>query len=321
MAPRVPGHLTRFLRDAGLVEWHEATVVSAPVDPDWCRVLHVVAQLEADTAISAQHAHTLGIDRTADVAAFLPVWTAEEAAHAAAIRAVLERQVYEAPTAAPGSIARRRRTVARLPRRAIGRLRPIGVLYGVLGAAAEYVTVLVYGELATRVEDPAVVALLREIARQERRHCAFFRGLARQRAGALSRVEAQLARRVLMAMWEPPGVPSLGLTVWRETFAPLLEDPRLRERVLGMDRVVDSVPGLEDLGLMERFLTDRQVTGTRSTQDGSPWKKPRRKASTFSNALAPVPAETLSRSRKMRNDWIASSRSPAERVRPSPFGS
>lgn len=257
MTARLPDHAARFLRDAGPVEWDDSILAAARVDPGWCRVLHVVAGLEADTAITAGHARTTGIDRADDLAAFLPAWADEEAEHARAISALLAHQAYEAPVPAPAAIARHRRVAARVPRSVLGRLRVTGLVYCTLGAAAEYVTVVVYRALAAQIGDPAVTSLLRDIERQERRHCAFLLTAARRRAHGLSPMEARVARRVLRTMWEPPGVPSLGLPVWRAAFAPFLVDAHLRARVREMDRVVDAVPHLDGLGLMDRFLREQ----------------------------------------------------------------
>ena len=98
----------------------------------------------------------------------------------------------------------------------------------------------------------------REITRPERRHCAFLLTAARERGGAISSVEARLTRWVLEEMWEPPGVPSLGLDhVARPAFAPFIDDTTLRARVAEMDRIVDAIPHLADLHLMQRFLEQR----------------------------------------------------------------
>jgi rubrerythrin len=250
----LPEHATRFLREAGPVPWNEAACARARVDPQVSRILHVVAQLEADTAITTQHAHTLGIDRGADIAAFLRQWAAEEAEHSRAISLLLQHQTYDPPVPAPPAIERHRRLVARIPRQALGRMRTTGLVYCTLGAAAEYVTVVIYRELVTMIADPAVAALLRAITSQERRHCAFFLTAARERARALSPVEARLTRWVLAEMWAPPGVPSLGLDTWRDAFAPFVEDAALRTRVEEMDRVVDTIPHLAGLHLMQQFL-------------------------------------------------------------------
>ena len=257
MTTGAPAHAARFLRDAGTVTWDEARLSGARLDPRVSRLLHVVAELEADTSITTRHAHTLGIDRATDVAAFLPQWAAEEAEHARAIRVLLRHQTYDPPRTASPSIQRHRRLVARVPRQMLGRLRATGLVYCTLGAAAEYVTVVVYRELVAMVDDPSVASLLREITRQERRHCAFLLAAARERGSALSPGEARLTRWVLTRMWEPPGVPSLGIDVWRDAFAPLIDDATLRARVEKMDRIVDTIPHLAGMHLMGRFLTER----------------------------------------------------------------
>lgn len=261
MSSALPEHAARFLRGAGLVRWNQSAFGTPRVGARWCRILHAVAGLEADTAITVRHAHTLGLDRHRDLAAFLPAWAVEEAEHARAIRALLAHELYEAPHAAPASIVRMRGLSARMPRRALGRWRPSGVVFGALGAAAEYVTVVVYHEVASQVGNPAVASLLREITKQERRHSAFFLTAARTRAAGMSTTEAWCARRVVASMWAPPGVPSLGLPVWLDTFAPLLGDEHLRARVREMDRIVDTIPGLEGLHLMNGFLAAHAPPG------------------------------------------------------------
>ncbi len=47
---------------------------------------------------------------------------------------------------------------------------------------------------------------------------------------------------------------SLGEVGWRDTPAPLLADVDVRARVEKMDRVLDSIPHLGGLRLMEAFL-------------------------------------------------------------------
>jgi hypothetical protein len=113
-----------------------------------------------------------------------------------------------------------------------------------------------YTELAKLVEQPAVVSLLRAITRQERGHFAFFLAAARARAETMSRFNGLRARRILGSVWEPVGVPSLGIPLWRTIFAPLVRNADFCARLEGMDRVVDTIPHLEGLNLMRTFLQD-----------------------------------------------------------------
>lgn len=57
-------------------------------------------------------------------------------------------------------------------------------------------------------------------------------------------------------MWEPIGVPSLGRPVWERLFGEWMRDEDFVARITMMDRVVDSIPHLCELHLMESFLQE-----------------------------------------------------------------
>ncbi len=228
-------------------------MASCRIEQEQCGILHVAALLERDTDISARQARSLGIDCSPDVGAFLPVWEAEEAEHTA-LRFLLAHQTYTHPQSRPKAIPLRRRRVARVPLRALRCLPQVGFVFCALGAAAEYVTIVTYSELAGAVEHPVAASLIHDIARQEGRHLAFFLAAARARGVAMSPASGRLARRALEVLWEPVGVPSLGLSAWRTIFARFLERDHLRTRVQVMDRVVDTIPHLAGLNLMSNFL-------------------------------------------------------------------
>jgi len=250
-------YTSRFLSRSGLITWDRDALASCRIDEELCGILHVAALLEQDTDISARQARSLGIDCAPDVAEFLPVWESEEAEHARALRFLLAHQTYAHPQPRPKAIPLRRRWVARVPLTALRRLPQVGFVFCALAAAAEYVTIVTYMELAGVVEHPAAASLIRDIARQEGRHFAFFLAAARARGAALSPASGRLARRALEVLWEPVGVPSLGLPAWRAIFARFLERDDLRTRVQVMDRVVDTIPHLAGLYLMSDFLRER----------------------------------------------------------------
>jgi hypothetical protein len=249
-------HVDRFRAHAGLIVWDEDALARVQLAPDLARILHVAALLEEDTTITTRQGSSLGLDRFDDLAAFLPQWALEEDEHGRALRALLSHQVYEPPACRPASVPHRRRLVARMPVHLLGRVPSVPFVFCVLGAAAEYVATSLYAELAGRAATPPVEQLLRSIARQEARHFAFFLAAARLRGDAMSDLEGLLSRKVLGAVWEPIGVPTLGRAAWLETFADWLDDEHLRHRLEMMDRVVDSVPHLAGMHLMGTFLRD-----------------------------------------------------------------
>jgi rubrerythrin len=252
----LPAHAVRFQRQSGVITWDRGALSSCKLDEDISRILHAAALLEEDTAISSRQARSLGIDRSPDMAAFLTPWEQEEAEHARALRFLLAQQAYHPLRTTPTVVPFRRRCVARLPATALHRLPQTDLIFCALGAASEYVVVVTYTELAKRVQHPAAVSLLRAIARQEGRHFAFFLAAARHRAEALSTINGFLARKAFTSIWEPVGVPSLGLPTWRAVFAPLLANGDFCARVEVMDRVIDTIPHLGGLHLMENFLRD-----------------------------------------------------------------
>ena len=267
----LPSYATRYLRQSGAIRWDGEALSSAHLDEELCRILHVVALLEEDTAISARQGRSLGVDGAADIGAFLSAWEMEEAEHARAFRFLLARQTYPPPRPRPEMMSFRRCCLARLPAGAFRRFPQTEFVYCALGAAAEYVTIVTYSELAKLVDQSAVVALLRAIGRQEGRHFAFFVAAARVRGETMSSFNGRVARRVFGSIWEPPGVPSIGVDGWLDIFAPLGECGGFRGRIEHMDRVVDTIPHLEGLHLMSTFLdahvpaSDHQRTADRPT--------------------------------------------------------
>ncbi|MEY4371395.1 MAG: hypothetical protein RL219_164, partial [Actinomycetota bacterium] len=212
------GHLRRFEQQAGLIDWRDTGLERCVLDADRARILHVAAMLEEDTAITTAHARTLGLMRCPDIAAFLPQWEHEEHEHALALRFLLRDQHYRVPQPTTETISIRRRLIARLPAQPLALFPETAFLFCVLGAAAEYVATVMYSELA-KGSDPPVAALLRAIARQEARHFAFFEAEAKQRGAAMSALHGRVATRVLRAVWEPIGVPTLGIAAWSEVFS------------------------------------------------------------------------------------------------------
>ncbi len=251
-----PRYTASYLARAGAIAWDRDALSSCVLDRELCSILHTVALLEEDTAVSARQARSLGFVRSADVSAFLPMWEREEAEHGRALRFLLERQSYAQPKPAPRRTSLRRRGIALVPVTACRRFPQTELVYCAMGAAAEYVTIVAYTELAKMTDEPRVVSLLRAITRQEGRHFSFFLSAARVRAAKLSKRNGLIARRVFDALWEPPGVPSIGLAAWRSVFARFLVNEHFRERVQVMDRVVDTIPHFDGMHLMRTFLLD-----------------------------------------------------------------
>jgi hypothetical protein len=255
----LPVHALRFLRQSELIDWDTRVVQTCQLTRDVAHILHAAALIEQDTAITARQARSLGIDSSADIGAFLSAWEREEAEHSRALHYLSENQAYTMPASRLGSIPPRRRLLAKLPAGPLRWLPQTEFVYCALGAAGEYVALVSYTEVQKLIDDAVAVALLREIIRQEGRHLAFFMDAARVRAVNLSTLSGHTARYAFKALWEPVGVPSLGIEAWRDVFAPLLKRESFRKRLTVMDRVIDTIPPLHGLGLMTNFLADQHI--------------------------------------------------------------
>lgn len=143
-------HVERFRAHAGLIAWDGEALARVRLAPDLARILHVAALLEEDTTITTRQASSLGLERSDDLAVFLPQWALEEDEHGRALRALLSHQEYEPPACRPASVPHRRRLVARVPVHLLGRVPSVPFVFCVLGAAAEYVATSLYAELARR---------------------------------------------------------------------------------------------------------------------------------------------------------------------------
>lgn len=248
------GHVARFARGAGRIDWAPDDLAGCQLDDDVARLLAVAVLLEDDTGISAAQARALGLDRAPDMAAFLTAWEEEEAEHGRALRCLTAGHVEGRPPARPVGSSLKRHGQALIPARVLGRLGPVGVAFCALGAAAEYVAIVIYTELAKATADPAAAALLRSIICQEGRHLRFFLAAAQRRAATMPSHERRVARWLVARLWTPVGMATLGADRWWDEIGPLLERPEVRARVVRMDRVVDAVPHLAGLGLMGRLL-------------------------------------------------------------------
>lgn len=256
-------YVVRFQARAGIIDWEADKLRQSSLDPGLARVLHVAMRLEDDTSITVQQGRSLGVDRDVDIAEFLPVWRLEEAEHAKALRCLLDGRRYDPPTPVATAIARRRNLVAAVPIQVAHLFPQTTFVFCVLGAASEYLATAIYAELAKRADDPVVQHLLRSVARQEARHFAFFLAAARERGRAMGKATGAVARRATRSVWTPIGVSTLGVERWFDLFAEWLNDDTFRERILMMDRVVDSIPHLANLRLMARFL-EQPRTGSPS---------------------------------------------------------
>lgn len=194
-----------------------------------------------------------------DVAAFLATWNYEEFFHGYELGRLL--------AACSVSLAPARRqekqASARLNERVEAVLLPLlsrlyeadfPAVYFTFGALQELTTLRGYEQLGARTRNPALAILCQRIAKQERRHFAWYF----RRAQGILRGSARarfLTRQALRLNWVPVGAGVHGDAEVERLFRVLFYPERdARAVVEQIDRRIESLPGLADLNLMRRYF-------------------------------------------------------------------
>jgi hypothetical protein len=205
--------LSKFLAHSRRVEtddldWALASRVG--VTDDEAALLAHIANIEDQTPFYMLELMNTPARLDLDTVGFLTMWNYEEYFHARAIQQLLER--CGRPTAMADAVAVRRRVTFRarfedLAQRLIARVTPRGftALYFTWGASQEFLTTHVYETIAARTANPVLAELCLRIAKQERRHYAWYYNSAKENL-ARSTTGQRLTRFIMNRIWTPVGV-------------------------------------------------------------------------------------------------------------------
>lgn len=250
-----PNYLANFERRSAPVMWSADLLRVADVPKSCIAPLLAAAHAEGDIRKEIAKARAAGLLRDPTLARFFDLWVLEEDEHAKAFAFLADSHGWHEL-----DLTNRHSPTDRLRYR----LAPIGLrlsalapgtaqVFLAIGAAAESVTRTLYRSMARVATDEALSDLLMRIARQEARHQAFFVAAARDQPAPSPRQRAAI-RALLVRGWHPVGMDRLGRATWLQVFGPFIAEPQVRDEMAMMDRVLDSVPALEGLDLMARFL-------------------------------------------------------------------
>ena len=194
-----------------------------------------------------------------DVAAFLATWSYEEFFHGYE----LERLMRACGKTISDDRRELKRGSARLNEKLetvfvpiLSRLyeREFPAVYLAFGAIQELTTLRGYESLVRSTKNPALKTLCERIARQERRHFAWYFNRARLMLEDLPRARP-LVRRLMKLNWVPVGAGVHEPVDVRRLFQ-ILFYPRENAQALvrGIDSKIGELPGLSKLTLMESFF-------------------------------------------------------------------
>ena len=228
-----------------------------PLDADTLRCLRYMHDVEHHTSCYLRNLLNTRAHHDPEVTTFLTLWSFEELWHGEAIARVL------AAHGEPAGSARVRSMRARLgwklsasPILWMGfsavttHFLAVHMTFGVIN---EWTTQAGYARLRALARHPVLDELLARVMRQEGLHIDYYRTRATELLSA-SRVARRTTRTMLRALWSPVGAKVMPEAETGHLVGTLFGDREGRDAVARVDRRIDRLPGLADLGLMTGAL-------------------------------------------------------------------
>jgi len=195
-----------------------------------------------------------------EVYSFLTVWNYEEFYHGRALAKLLETCGHSLGEDRVAQV-RRKALVSETLKRLGASLFSKGfpeefiALYMTWGALNELTTLRGYEAIEATTKNPILVEICRRIAKQERRHFAWYFNSARERLGRSPRAQTT-TRFILKHVWSPVGAGVKKEKDVTRLYNLLFPAKRGLEVAREIDSNIESLPGLEGLELMTRFAQE-----------------------------------------------------------------
>jgi rubrerythrin len=218
-------------------------------------ILTYFADIESQTIIYLRDLLRTDAALEPEVTGFLAAWNYEEYFHGRAISRLLAAcGDAPSPPAAVRGLAKFSEKIEAFGGALLSRFfrRQFPALYMTWGAINELTTLRGYERIAATTRNPVVRELCLRIAKQERRHFAFYFNSARQRLGR-SRVARWLTRTVLRHFWSPVGAGVKSATEVARLVSSLFPGEAARTLAESVDGRIAELPGLDGIDLMRRY--------------------------------------------------------------------
>ena len=230
------------------LDWARAREIGLSADER--SILEFFTDIESQTVFYMLEVAKLHVARQADLMTFLTLWNYEEHFHSVALTRLLrecggpDRQAM----ARAVELRARVRWKARLEDSVqvlLARLAPRAflALWMTWGASQELLTTRAYEELGRITANPVLAELCQRIAKQERRHFAYYFQSARERL-ADSATGRRLVRFVLERSWSPVGSGVKTTADHADLVGRMFKGERLADVMAHMDERLGSLPGL-----------------------------------------------------------------------------
>lgn len=217
--------------------------------------LRYIGDVESQTVHYLRELFNANVARDDETLTFLTIWNYEEFFHGHAIGCLLEacgvsRTSRERIRAGAGLRVSLEAGVQNL----LGRFAPdtFRSIYLTWAASQEFLTKNAYEQISRATSNPILGELCVRIARQERRHFAWY--FTRARASLESSWRSQRATRlVLEQLWSPVGIGVKSPEEARELIASLFPEPTFVEAMQRLDEKIGDLPGLAGCEFGQRY--------------------------------------------------------------------
>ncbi len=222
-------------------------------------MLQYFADVESQTVFYMLEVAKLEVSRDPELLTFLTMWNYEEYFHSHAISRLLHECGHDIvpPMNRATTLRARARLRARLEDAAQVALakampRAFVALWMAWGAAQELLTTQAYEEIARNTRNPVLAELFRRIAKQERRHFAYYYVASRERLEGFKRGQ-QLVRLIFERNWNPVGSGVKSPADQAEMIARIFPGARLFDVFGHVDERMAALPGLHGLAVCTRW--------------------------------------------------------------------
>jgi rubrerythrin len=223
------------------------------LSPREAEMLQYFADIESQTVFYMLEVAKLEVARDPELLAFLTMWNYEEYFHSHAISRLLKECGVEAPPPMKRATslrakARVRARVEDFVQQAMARTMPRAFvsLWMAWGAAQELLTTQAYEEIARTTKNPVLAELFRRIAKQERRHFAYYYTSARERLEGFPAGQ-KLVRLIFERNFNPVGSGLKSPAEQAAFISNIFPKRRLFEAFGEVDDKMEALPGLRGM--------------------------------------------------------------------------
>jgi rubrerythrin len=233
------------------LDWNLARKVG--LTPQEVESLHYFADVESQTVHYFLEVSRLKVSRDPELLTFLTMWNYEEYFHSYALTRLMEECGVKVPTAteranAIRANARFKAKFEDFGQGMIARTVPktFIALWMFWGALQECLTTQAYEELARQTQNPVLAELCRRIAKQERRHFAYYFNNARERLDGKPFTQ-KFVRMIARAFYAPVGGGVKTDVQAAQCVAGLFPREKIFEVMGYIEKRLAQLPGMEGL--------------------------------------------------------------------------